>query len=317
MDKAKIISVIIPVYRNEGALKLTFEKVRSVFETILVGYDYEFVFVNDGSDDNSLNELIELSQVSKKVRVISLSRNFGQMAALVAGFKACIGDIGVSLSADLQDPPSLIAEMVKSSERGNEIVIGYRASRDDSFFSNATSGIFYNLMHWANPRIPKGGFDYVLMTRKPINEFNKIDERNRFFQGDIVWLGFPIQYLPYVRLKREIGKSQWGFKKKLKYFIDGLLNTSYAPIRTMTLVGFLVALIGFAYSFVVFYLWLMNNLPFKGYPVIVILILIIGGVNMLMLGVIGEYLWRIYDETRKRPLYIVDKEYGRFKRDEE
>ena len=309
MDTQKKVSVVVPVFRNQGALLPTYQKITGVFAEKLSAYKYEFVFVNDGSDDNSMQELLEIRKADKRVSVISLSRNFGQLAALVAGLKAATGDMAITISADLQDPPELIYDMVASCERGNQIVIGYRVSRDDSFISNAASGLFYSLMHWANPRIPKGGFDYVLIARKPLDVFNQIDERNRFYQGDIVWLGFPVQYLPYTRLKREIGRSQWGVKKKVKYFLDGLLNTSYAPIRVMTLFGSIVALVGFLYALVIVYLWFVDDVPFEGYAVIVTLILLIGGTIMLMLGIIGEYLWRIYDETRKRPLYIIEENH--------
>lgn len=304
-----IVSLVIPVYRNEGSLKITYEKVIHVFNNELKEYQPEFVFINDGSDDGSLNELIELKRKDSSIKIISLSRNFGQTAAVIAGFKKASGKMAVLLSADLQDPPELIIQMVQSCNAGNKIVICHRINRDDSLLSNFTSTIFYSLMHFANPRIPKGGFDFVLINRQVIDVFNSMDERNRFFQGDILWLGFPIQYLPYSRLKRTIGKSQWSFSKKFKYFIDGLLNTSYFPIRAMSVVGFTFSFLGFIYALVIVYLRYINQVPFKGYSVIVTLILLIGGLIMIMLGIIGEYLWRTYDETRKRPIYIIEEEF--------
>jgi dolichol-phosphate mannosyltransferase len=163
-------------------------------------------------------------------------------------------------------------------------------------------------MKIANPKMPEGGFDYVLLDRKPLDVFAEIDERNRFFQGDILWMGFNIKFIPYKRQKRTIGKSQWNFSKKLKYFIDGSLNTSYLPIRFMSIIGITTAILGFIYALIVAYARLINKVPFKGYAPIVILLLIIGGLIMIMLGIIGEYLWRVYDESRKRPVYIV-KDY--------
>ena len=148
------------------------------------------------------------------------------------------------------------------------------------------------------------------MDRAAIDVFAQLDERNRFFQGDILWMGFNIRFIPYKRLKRTIGKSQWSFSKKLKYFIDGSLNTSYLPIRFMSIAGVSVAVIGFLYALVVMYARFVNEVPFKGYAPIVILLLVIGGMIMLMLGIIGEYLWRIYDETRKRPIYIIKEVIG-------
>jgi dolichol-phosphate mannosyltransferase len=304
----KKLSFIIPVFRNQGSLKPTYDKILNEVISIQVNYDYEFIFVNDGSDDDSLNELIKLHEADSKVKVISFSRNFGQVPAIVAGLKAATGDLAINMSADLQDPPKLINDMIEAYDQGNEIVICYRLDREDTFISKKVSALFYGLMNFANNRIPKGGFDFLLLGRKAIDSINQINERNRFFQGDIMWLGFPVKYIPYKRLRREIGKSQWTLSKKVKYFIDGMLNTSYLPIRFMTLVGIISATCGFIYTVVIVYNRLINNIPFKGWAPIMILILIIGGLIMLMLGVIGEYIWRIYDETRNRPYYIIDRE---------
>jgi glycosyltransferase involved in cell wall biosynthesis len=301
------VSLVIPVCRNEGTLSITFDKVMNVFNNELTGYKPEFVFINDGSDDGSLNELLLLKKRDPSIKIISLSRNFGQTSAVIAGFKKASGAMAVLLSADLQDPPELIIQMIRSCESGNKIVICHRINRDDTVTSVFTSKLFYSLMHYANPRIPKGGFDFVLISRQVIDVFNSFDERNRFFQGDILWLGFPTQFLPYSRLKRTIGKSQWSFSKKFKYFIDGLLNTSYFPILAMSVIGFAFSFLGFLYALVVVYLRLKDNIPFKMYSVIITFLLLVGGVIMIMLGIVGEYLWRIYDEAKKRPLYLVEE----------
>lgn len=267
--------------------------------------DYEFVFVNDGSDDNSMQELTALHEQDSKVKVLSFSRNFGQVPAIIAGMKEVTGAAAVSMSADLQEPIELIENMISKWQTGNEIVIGHRVDREDSFIANKASAVFYSLMKYVNPKMPKGGFDFLLIDQKAIAVFNQIDERNRFFQGDILWLGFSVAFIPYSRLKRTIGKSQWTLSKKLKYFIDGLLNTSYIPIRLMSLLGIIISFFGFLYAIVIAYNRFINNTPFEGWAPIMILILIIGGLIMLMLGIIGEYVWRTYDETRKRPLYII------------
>jgi dolichol-phosphate mannosyltransferase len=237
--------------------------------------------------------------------VLSFSRNFGQVPAIIAGMKEVTGAAAVSMSADLQEPIELIENMISKWQSGNEIVIGHRVDREDSFIANKASAVFYSLMKYVNPKMPKGGFDFLLIDQKAIAVFNQIDERNRFFQGDILWLGFSVAFIPYSRLKRTIGKSQWTLSKKLKYFIDGLLNTSYIPIRLMSLLGIIISFFGFLYAIVIAYNRFINNTPFEGWAPIMILILIIGGLIMLMLGIIGEYVWRTYDETRKRPLYII------------
>jgi dolichol-phosphate mannosyltransferase len=297
------LSFVIPVFRNEGSIFPTYEKIKNLL--FKLNLDYEFIFVNDGSDDNSIFELVNIHNEDNKVKVLSFSRNFGQVPAIIAGMKEVTGDAAISLSADLQEPIELIESMITKWKAGNEIVICHRVDREDSFIANNTSAVFYKLIKISNPKMPKGGFDFLLIDKKALIYFNEIDERNRFFQGDILWLGFNTAFIPYNRLKRTIGKSQWTLSKKMKYFIDGLLNTSYVPIRLMSLIGIIISLLGFIYSFVIAYNRFFNNTPFDGWAPIMILILIIGGLIMLMLGIIGEYVWRTYDETRKRPIYII------------
>ena len=303
-----VVSLVIPVCRNEGTLSITYNKVTNVFNNELNSYKPEFIFINDGSDDGYLNELLLLKKKDSSIKIISLSKNFGQTAALIAGFKKASGAMAVLLSADLQDPPELIVQMVRSCESGNKIVICHRINRDDSVLSVITSKLFYSLIHLANPRIPKGGFDFVLITRQVIDVFNSLNDRNRFFQGDILLLGFPTQFLPYSRLKRTIGKSQWSISKKLKYFIDGLLNVSYFPIRAISLIGFTFSFLGFLYALIVIYLRLNDKIPMEIYSMVITLLLLIRGLIMVMLGIVGEYLWRIYNETKKRALYIIEEE---------
>jgi glycosyltransferase involved in cell wall biosynthesis len=304
----KTISFVIPVYRNEGSILPTFNKIKELFlETKL---KYQFIFINDGSDDNSLNELQSVFLSDKaNVKVISFSRNFGQVPAVIAGFKEASGDAVIMMSADLQEPIELIGQMIQKWETGSEIVICNRIDREDSYLANITSSFFYKLMKSVNPKMPRGGFDFLLLDRKALDVFNSIDERNRFIQGDFLWLGFALTFIPYKRLKRSIGKSQWTLKKKIKYFIDGFLTTSYTPIRIMSLMGLITAFGGFLYALVILYYKLFKDLPFDGWAPIMILILIIGGLIMLMLGIIGEYIWRTYDETRKRPIYIIKEKY--------
>ncbi len=308
-----LISFILPVFRNEGSIRITCSKIEELFHYKLQTFDFEIVLVNDGSDDGSWAEILEITSVNERIKALSFSRNFGQVAAMIAGARYAKGNAAVFMSADLQDPVELIEEMIQEwQNQKSEIVICYRTDREDSISSKLTSAIFYRFMKIANPKMPEGGFDYVLLDRKPLDVFTEIDERNRFFQGDILWMGFNIKFIPYKRLKRTIGKSQWNFSKKLKYFIDGSLNTSYIPIRFMSMIGTATAILGFIYAFVVAYTRFINKVPFKGYAPIVILLLIIGGLIMIMLGIIGEYLWRVYDETRKRPVYIIKEQVGKF-----
>jgi len=303
------ISFVIPVYRNERAVSLTYAKIRRMCEADLPSYGYEFVFVDDGSDDGSLAELLELRRLDPLVRVISFTRNFGQMAAILAGLRAASGDLVLHVSADLQDPVELMPRMVEEFAKGSEVVICHRTNRDDGWLNRLTSRLFYGIVRLSFPQIPSGGFDYILMARRVVDAFNSIDVRNRFFQGDILWLGYKTTFIPYARAKRVIGKSQYTFAKRLKNSLDAILDSSYLPIRFISVVGVCTALAGFAYALDIVYARLRHNIPFTGWAPLMVLLLVIGGVLMLMLGIIGEYVWRIYDEVKGKPNYIVRDTY--------
>ena len=309
MTAAKTISFVIPVYRNERAITLTYQKIKGALATDLPGYAYEFVFVDDGSDDGSLAELLRLRESDPHVRIISFTRNFGQMAAILAGLKGATGDLVLHLSADLQDPVELIPRMVRDYEAGSELVIGHRAEREDKWTSRVTSRLFYGIVRLSFPQLPAGGFDYVLMARRVVDSFNSIDVRNRFFQGDLLWMGYKTTFIPYTRAKRTIGRSQYTFAKRLKNSLDAILDSSYLPIRFISGAGALVALTAFLYALDIAYWRFTHDVPFPGQAPIMILLLSIGGVLMLMLGIIGEYVWRIYDEVKKKPNYVIRATY--------
>jgi len=304
----KLITVVSPVYNNSESLVELNQRIQNIFIGELKDYSLEIIFVNDGSKDNSLEVLTDLQEQYKNVRIVSFSRNFGQLYALLAGFRYAKGDAMVCISADLQDRPEMIIEMVTSWEQKNRVVICYRKERYDSLSSRFFSSVFYNLMRQIFPNMPKGGFDYLLLDRKPLDIYNSYQTKHRFFQGDILSLGFKIDFIPYARESRKHGKSQFTFSKRFKFFLDGTITSTHLPLRFMSILGATTAFFGFLYSLVIVYLRIINDLPFKGYAVIVILILMIGGLTMLMLGIIGEYIWRIYGETQKYPIYIVEEE---------
>jgi glycosyltransferase involved in cell wall biosynthesis len=303
----KRISFVIPVYRNERAVTLTYQQIRKVLESDLSAYAYEIVFVDDGSDDGSLQELMAIRDADEHVRVVSFTRNFGQMAAILAGFKHAAGDLVIQLSADLQDPIALVPQMVAEYERGSEVVACHREHREEGVSRRLTSRALYGILRLSFPQIPAGGFDYILLDRKVVDAFNAVEVRNRFFQGDILWFGYKTTFIPYTRMKRRIGRSQYTFAKRLKNSLDAILDSSYLPIRFISLVGVLTAFAGFLYAIDIVYGRLRHDIPFTGWAPIMILILVIGGLLMLMLGIIGEYVWRIYDEVRGKPNYVVRK----------
>ncbi|MDO8448284.1 MAG: glycosyltransferase family 2 protein [Rhodoferax sp.] len=299
------ISFVVAVYHNEGAISKTHEKIQSVFSNALAQHEYEIVFVDDGSQDGSLREILSLREQDLRVKVITFTRNFGQMAAMLAGFREATGDAVINISADLQDPVELIPQMVEKWQGGSEIVICYRTDRSDTLFAKLFSRLAYGFLRISHPQIPPGGFDFVLMDRKVMDEFNAIDVRHRFFQGDLLWTGYRTSFIPYVRLKRTIGKSQYNFGKKLKNFLDAILDASYLPIRFISLLGLITSALGVLYSATIVFSWLRGETPFEGWAPLMIAILLVGGLIMVMLGVIGEYVWRINEEVRKRPNYVV------------
>lgn len=299
------ISFVVAVYHNEGALTKTHEKIRSVFSGELAQHEYEIVFVDDGSKDGSLREVLNLREQDPRVKVLTFTRNFGQMAAMLAGFREATGDAVINISADLQDPVELIPQMVEKWQTGSEIVICYRTDRSDTLLAKLFSRFAYGVLRMSHPQIPPGGFDFVLMDRKVMDAFNAIDVRHRYFQGDLLWTGYRTSFIPYVRLKRTIGKSQYNFGKKLKNFLDAVLDASYLPIRFISLIGLITSALGVLYSATIVISWLRGDTPFEGWAPIMIAILLVGGLIMVMLGVIGEYVWRINEEVRKRPNYVV------------
>lgn len=305
----KKISFIVAVYRNEGAITKTYQKIKDVFTHDLHDYDYELVFVDDGSDDGSLEEILALRDQDERVKAITFTRNFGQMAAMLAGLSNVSGDAAINISADLQDPAELIPQMVDKWTAGSEIVVCYRTDRSDTLAAKLFSKFAYGALRLSIPQIPPGGFDFVLMDRAVLDEFNSTDVRNRFFQGDLLWTGYRTDFIPYVRLKRTIGKSQYNVRKKLKNFLDAFLDASYLPIRFISLAGFVTAALGVIYSITIVASWLLDLTPFSGWAPLMIVVLIVGGLIMVMLGIIGEYVWRIYDEVRKKPNYVVRKKY--------
>jgi glycosyltransferase involved in cell wall biosynthesis len=299
------ISFVVAVYHNEGALTKTHEKIRSVFSNELAHHEYEIVFVDDGSKDGSLREIMSLREHDPRIKVITFTRNFGQMAAMLAGFKEATGDAVINISADLQDPVELIPKMVEKWQGGSETVICYRTDRADTLSAKLFSRLAYGVLRMSLPQIPPGGFDFVLMDRKVMDAFNAIDVRHRFFQGDLLWTGYRTSFIPYVRLQRTIGKSQYNFGKKLKNFLDAVLDASYLPIRFISLVGLVTSGLGVLYSISIVISWFRGETPFAGWAPIMIAILLVGGLIMVMLGVIGKYVWRINEEVRKRPNYVV------------
>ena len=301
-------SIVIPVYQNEGSLAETFKKIKNYVIDKNSQYSVEVIFVDDGSTDKSFQILRKLYDLYPELIVlVKLTRNFGTYPAIIAGYEKARGKCVITLSADLQDPPELIDEMLNYHFNENfNIVICHRESRDESIYRVLTSKLFYGTVRkLCFPNMPPGGFDYMLISHKVKTAILQDLEADFFLQGKILWTGYDIKYIPYQRKKRESGKSQWTFSKKVKWFMDSVMSYSFFPIRFMSTLGVSIALTGFLYAVVVLFQRLLTEDYIYGWAPIVILILILSGFQMLMLGVIGEYLWRTLSQTRNRPKYII------------
>jgi polyisoprenyl-phosphate glycosyltransferase len=301
------LSIIVPVYYNELNLPETIPHLRALAGS-LPGYELELVCVDDGSKDASLRLLEEhQAQGPGGMTIVKLTRNFGTMGALQAGLMHATGDCVGMISADLQDPPELFLEMVRRWEQGNKVVLAVRADRDEPLSQRLFANAYYALVRrFALPGYPEGGFDFFLVDRQVVLDLNRICEKNTNLMSLIFWLGYEPVMLPYVRRRRTKGKSRWTLAKKVKLVVDSFIGFSYAPVRLMSVVGFVTAASAFIYAAYVFLLWSVQGVPVRGYAPIVILIALTSGIQMLMLGVVGEYLWRMLDEVRRRPPYVVD-----------
>jgi dolichol-phosphate mannosyltransferase len=307
----KTFSIIVPVYYNELNLPETIPQLLGLSQE-MPGYHLELVFVNDGSGDRSLDILLAYrSKDPETIKVVNLTRNFGSMAAIQAGFTVTNGDCVGMISADLQDPPELFREMLRHWENGSKAIFAVRQDREDASLQKLLSNSYYSLIrHFAIKDYPNGGFDFFLVDRQVIEELNKIQEKNTNIMTLIHWLGYPSIMIPYIRRSRKKGKSRWTLAKKIKLFIDTFVAFSYFPIRALSLTGLLVAIGSFLYGMFILFYWLTYGIPVQGYVPIMLVITFTSGIQMTMLGVLGEYLWRTLDEVRRRPPFVIDRVYG-------
>ncbi|OKP81743.1 glycosyl transferase family 2 [Paenibacillus helianthi] len=308
IDRIKL-SIVVPVYYNELNIPHTIPRLQNL-ENIITNCDFEFVFVDDGSKDNSFSMLMEAKQQDPRIKVIKLSRNFGSMSAIQAGLRYTTGDCVGIIAADLQDPPEMFKEMIEHWKLGKKIVLATREDREESFSQKMFSNTYYYLLEkFALKGYPKGGFDFLLIDRQVVNEVVHIQEKNTNIMSLIYWLGHDQVQIPYVRQERKLGKSRWTLSKKIKLFIDSFVSFSYSPIRFMSFIGVITAILSFLYGVFVIIGTLSGFIELQGWTTIIALITFLLGIIMIMLGIIGEYLWRILDESRERPSYVVDQTF--------
>ena len=305
----KKISIVVPVYFNEENLLSLYTDLKEKVIDKLPKYklDYELIFVDDGSKDKSYEVMQELSKLDKKIVLVKLSRNFGEHAALLAGLTKCTGDFAVRKAADLQEPSSLIIDMIEKYNEGNQVVIATRADRDEPAMQKALSSLYATIMRKiALPNMPKGGFDSFLIDRQVIDVLVEMKEKNTSLMSQILWSGFKTDTVPYTRLKRTVGKSRWTFSKKIKLAIDSILSFSYFPVRLISVIGVTSAMLALISVIIVFIRKITGHIDVEGYSSIIILLLFCFGVIMFSMGILGEYMWRIFDAARNRPPFIIE-----------
>ncbi len=307
-DRIKL-SIVVPIYYNELNIPHTIPRLQDL-QNIMPECDFEFVFVDDGSKDNSFSLLTEAREQDPRIKVIKLSRNFGSMSAIQAGLRYATGDCVGIIAADLQDPPEMFKEMVEHWKSGTKVVLGTRADREESFSQKMFSNTYYYLLEkFALKGYPKGGFDFLLIDKQVVQEVVEIQEKNTNIMSLIYWLGHDQVQIPYVRQERKLGKSRWTLSKKIKLFVDSFVSFSYTPIRFMSFIGFFTALLSFLYGVFVISGTVFGFIELQGWTTIIALITFLLGIIMIMLGIIGEYLWRILDESRERPSYVIDQTF--------
>lgn len=301
------LSVVVPVFNNE----LNIPDLMREFDRVLAGIDYELIFVDDGSLDSSWGMLQELARTRSNVKAIKLSRNFGSFTACVAGLSRVAGRAAVLISADLQDPPEIIPAMLGHWRDGKRVVLAYRQERHDGWVYSQCAALYYRVIRrFVFPDMPADGFDFVLIDAQVVAEVVRAAEKNTTLMGLILWLGFDRASVPYIRRAREKGRSMWTMTKRVKYFIDSVLAFSYFPIRVFQGLGLAVASGGFVYALILVGLKLTHKTPIPGWTALMVVVLVLGGVQLIVLGVIGEYVWRTLDETKRRPLFVVDQIIG-------
>ncbi len=304
------LSVVAPCFNEEGVLHELYRRVSQVLDG--AGESWELVLVNDGSRDRTPEIMRELHARDPRVKVIDFARNFGHQIAVTAGMDYARGDAVVLIDADLQDPPELILEMLAKWREGYEIVYAVRTERKgETWFKRFTAKLFYRLIYKITDiNIPMDTGDFRLMDRKVVNALKTMREKHRFLRGMSVWVGFRQTGVKYVRAERYAGETKYPFKKMLKFALDGITSFSYLPLQLATYVGFISAALAVIGIIVTIILRLSGSQAFYGQATTLVSVLFLGGVQLISLGIIGEYLGRIYDEVKGRPLYIVREVLG-------
>lgn len=305
MPKEIVCSVVVPVFNEEQVVLESYKRLKQVMDS--TGESYEIIFVNDGSRDKTVFIISQICEKDKNIKLISFSRNFGHQVAITAGMNHSSGKAVVVIDADLQDPPEVIPEMLEKWKEGYDVVYGKRVKRHgESFFKKLTAKMFYRLLKkMTDVDIPVDTGDFRLIDRKVCDALKQINEKNRYVRGLISWLGFKQTGVEFVRDKRFAGETKYPLKKMLKFAFDAITSFSYKPLKLASYAGMLLSLCSFLYLMIVIIQALFTNSTQPGWASAMAVSLFFNGIVLVILGIIGEYIGRIYDEAKGRPLYVV------------
>jgi len=303
----KKISVIVPVYNEKEVLPEFHKRLSLVLDSM--GMEAEILYINDGSHDTTLEIVRDLGEKDKRVAFIDFSRNFGKEIAVTAGLDHAIGDAVVVIDADLQDPPELIPELFKHLQAGEDVVYAQRTSRKgETFFKKASAAAFYRLMgQFGRTSIPQNTGDFRILSRRAVDALKQLREHHRFMKGLFTWIGYRQKAVLYDRDPRHAGQTKWNYWKLWNFAIEGITSYTVAPLKLATYLGFFIAGLAFSYAVFIIIKTILYHETVKGYPSLVVIILFLGGIQLIFIGFIGEYLGRTYNESKRRPLYFLNE----------
>lgn len=306
----KRISIIAAMYNEEDVVDIFFKTIIPILETSKM--DYEIICINDGSKDNTLNKLLEWHNINNNIKIINFSRNFGKESAMTAGIDYATGDALIPIDCDLQDPPELILEMIKKWQEGFDIVNAVRKDRSsDTFLKRKTSNMFYSCINKISDiSIPNNVGDYRLLSKRAYVHLKNLKEKRRFMKGLYSWIGFSTTNVYYSRQERVAGTTKWNYWKLWNFAIEGITSFSTLPLKIATYLGVCSALFSFIYAIYLIISTIFLGNDVKGYPSMMVIILMLGGVQLIFIGIIGEYISRIHDEVKNRPIYITESVVG-------
>lgn len=308
MENKKLITILVPAYNEEDVLNMLYERLNAIMNSN-ENYDFEILFINDGSKDNTLNIIKSLREKDNRVCYLNLSRNFGKEIAMIAGLDYSKGDAVIIIDADLQDPPELIPQMIEFWEQGYDDVYAKRRSRKgETWLKKFTSKMYYKtLQSVTNIEIQKDTGDFRLLDRRCVEALKQFRESQRYTKGLFSWIGYNKKEILYDRDPRAAGKTKWNYKKLINLSIDGITSFTTVPLRWSAIIGLLISMTGFIYMLAIIIKTIVSGVDVPGYASTMVVILFIGGIQLIFLGVIGEYLGRSFYETKNRPIYFVDR----------